>query len=348
MDCRERKRQTNSALLFEINVASNLAELYEELIAGTYRPGRSICFVITRPKPREVWAADFRDRIVHHLLYNYIGPRFERAFTVESCACIRGRGTLYGAKRLESKVRSLTENWSKPAWYLKVDLANFFVSIDKRLVFELLERKIPEPWWLELTRTILFHDPRADFEYHGERFLLDHVPTHKRLTCQPDTHGLPIGNLSSQFFANVLLNELDQYVKRVLHVRHYIRYVDDAVCLGRSAQYLEAVHHAIALFLPDRLGLRLNESKTIIHQVDRGIDFVGFQIKPWRRTLRRRTFNDGLSRLATLDATRLRETANSYFGLCRQASHSHHDRVRIGRLLLRRGHCVVDLKKVHA
>src|SRR6185436_4131704 len=113
---------------------------------GTYQPGPSICFVVTRPKPREVWAAAFRDRVVHHLLYNKIGPRFERSFIADSCACIKGRGTLYAIKRLESKIRSITENWKRPAYYLKCDLANFFVSIDKRVLATLLALKIKEPW----------------------------------------------------------------------------------------------------------------------------------------------------------------------------------------------------------
>src|SRR3954470_15407334 len=99
------------------------------MIGGTWKPGRSIFFVVTFPKAREVWAADFRDRVVHHLLYNRIGPRFERAFIADSCACIKGRGTLYAVQRLESKIRSITENWKRPAHYLKCDLANFFVAI---------------------------------------------------------------------------------------------------------------------------------------------------------------------------------------------------------------------------
>src|SRR6185295_10760998 len=106
-DCRRTKRNSLAALAFEQNLERNLTRLHQELAYGDYRPRRSICFVVTRPKPREVWAADFRDRIVHHLLYNRIGPRFERAFIADSCACIPERGTLYGARRLEAKVRSV-------------------------------------------------------------------------------------------------------------------------------------------------------------------------------------------------------------------------------------------------
>ena len=95
---------------------------------GTYRPGRSICFIIRRPKLREVWAADYRDRVVHHLLYLKIAKRFERSFIADSCACIPGRGTLYAARRLEAKIRTITRELDQPAHYLKCDIANFFVS----------------------------------------------------------------------------------------------------------------------------------------------------------------------------------------------------------------------------
>lgn len=345
-DCRQTKRNKPSALAFELNLERNLGTLFDELQAGTYRPGRSICFIITRPKPREVWAADFRDRIVHHLLYNRIGARIEATFIADSCACILGRGTLYGARRLESKIRSITQNWSRPAHYLKLDLANFFVSIDKHILRDLLARRIAEPWWLQLTETILFHDPRQNFEYHGRASMVERVPPHKRLTLQPSHLGLPIGNLSSQFFANVYLDALDQYIKHQLKARHYIRYVDDMVLLHDDPRWLNTARHHIEDFLGKVLAVRLNPAKTILQPVDRGVDFVGQVIKPWRRTLRRRTYHEALSRAAMIPVEGLFSTANSYFGLLRQASHSHADRARLANLIRRRGHCVAgDLTK---
>ena len=340
LDCRRAKRNSVSAVAFEMNMERNLFRLYEELQEGSYRPGRSVCFVITRPKPREVWAADFRDRIVHHLLYNHIAPRFYAGFIADSCACIPGRGTLYGSKRLESKVRSITQNWSKPAYYLKLDLANFFVSINKHVVRDLLARRIAEPWWMELVDLILFHDPREDFEMRGHTDLLKRVPSYKRLTSQPAHLGLPIGNLSSQFFANVLLDALDQHIKHELRCKHYVRYVDDMVLLHESPQWLNAANADIEAWLPEHLCLRLNPSKTILQPVDRGVDFVGQVIKPWRRYTRRRAFNEALSRTAHIPADELYETANSYFGLLRQAPCSHLDRTRLGNIILKRGHCI--------
>ncbi|MDH0293372.1 RNA-directed DNA polymerase [Pseudomonas sp. GD04087] len=335
-DCRRHKRNTNSARRFEMNLEENLLALSDELQAGTYKPGGSICFVVTRPKHREVWAAEFRDRIVHHLLYNHVGASIEAKFIADSCACIPGRGTLYAAERLESKVRSVTQNWSRAAHYLKCDLANFFVAIDKRVLTNQLVRLIDEPWWRRLALQILWHDPRGDYEVRSPRSLFNKVPQHKRLTAQAAHLGLPIGNLSSQFFANVYLNELDQFVKHRLRAKHYIRYVDDFLLLHESPQQLNTWLAEIEAFLP-ALGAKLNPKKTILQPVDRGIDFVGHVIKPWRRTTRKRTAKEAIRRVAAAAPNDLRTIANSYFGLLRQASHSHKDRVALANAVLSRG-----------
>lgn len=339
-DCRKAKRNSASALAFEAHLERNLCTLYGELIDGSYRPGRSICFVITRPKAREVWAADFADRVVHHLLYNHIAPRFHAAFTADSCACIPGRGTLYAAQRLEHQVRSATQNWSRPAHYLKLDLANFFVSIDKTVLRAQLHAKVTEPFWRWLADVILMHDPRADVDVRSTPKLLAFVPAHKSLFNAPDDHGLPIGNLSSQFFANVLLNDLDQFVKHQLRAPRYVRYVDDFILIHESPQWLRAAHDRIAAFLPEVLHLALNPRKTILQPVERGVDFVGFVVKPWRRTTRPRTLRSGLQRLHEMPADEVYQAANSYLGLLRQASHSHRDRARFAGAALERGHCV--------
>ena len=338
-DCRRNKRNSASARLFEKDMEINLLELHDDLIAGTYRPGRSICFVVTRPKAREVWAAAFRDRVVHHLMYNHVAPRFYASFIADSCACIPGRGTLYAAKRLESKIRSASENWSKPIFYLKCDLANFFVAIDKAVLRKQLETRITEPWWLALATQILMHDPREDYETRSPAHLFNRVPQHKRLVAQPARLGLPIGNLSSQFFANVYLDALDQFAKHTLRAKHYIRYVDDFVFLHESPQQLNQWLAEVEAFLP-RLGAKLNPTKTILQPVDRGVDFVGHVIKPWRRTTRKRSLAQALKRTAAAPAEDLRETANSYFGLLSQASHSEKDRAALARVVLRRGNSV--------
>jgi retron-type reverse transcriptase len=339
-DCRRCKRNTRSALAFEIDLEPNLIDLFDELAAGTYRPGRSICFVVTRPKAREIWAAGFRDRVVHHLLYNRVGPRFERSFIADSCACIKGRGTLYAAERLESKIRSITRNWSRPAWYLKCDIANFFVAIDKRVLAGFLEERITEPWWRELAGLILFHDPREGAILHSRPERMALVAPHKRLAAQPHHLGLPIGNLSSQFFANVYLDRLDQFAKHVLHAHHYIRYVDDFLLLHESRDWLAAALEEIEAFLGRELHVRLNPTKTIIQPIDRGVDFVGQVIKPWYRRVRPRNVREAISRTRSAAPEDVFTTANSYFGLLREATASHRDRALLAKAVLSRGHSV--------
>ncbi|WP_213662825.1 RNA-directed DNA polymerase [Stutzerimonas stutzeri] len=337
IDCRRSKRRSSSALAFELDMERNLKQLHADLNSGTWQPGMSICFVVTHPKPREVWAADFRDRIVHHLLYNHIGERIERTFIADSCACIEGRGTLYAAKRLEHKVRSITHNWKRPAHYLKGDLANFFVRIDKHVLAQQLIARITEPHWQRLALQILWHDPRENFQLRSAQRLLNRVPQHKRLSAQPAHLGLPIGNLSSQFFANVYLDALDQFAKHQLRARHYIRYVDDFVLLHENPQQLNTWHDQIEAFLAEQLHAQLNPRKTIRQPVERGIDFVGQVILPHRRITRRKTAAHAIERASTVPAASLRETANSYFGLLGQATHSHTDRKRLARAVLLRG-----------
>ncbi|WGG48958.1 RNA-directed DNA polymerase [Rugamonas sp. DEMB1] len=339
-DCRKSKRNTPSALAFELNLERNLIELRDELRDGSYTPGTSVCFVVTRPKPREVWAADFRDRVVHHLLYNRVAPSFYASFIADTCACIPGRGTLYAARRLEAKIRSATENWAKPVWYLKCDLANFFVAIDKTVLHGQLAARITEPWWLRLAETILFHDPRTDYQLRGAPELLALVPPHKRLANHPATRGLPIGNLSSQFFANVYLDALDQHVKHKLRARHYIRYVDDFILLHESPQWLNAALADINDFLPGQLHANLNPTKTILQPLARGVDFVGHVVKPWNTRTRRRTVRQAVNRVARIDTDEVFASANSYFGLLGQSKSSHADRAALARAVLRRGHCV--------
>ncbi len=203
-----------------------------------------------------------------------------------------------------------------------------------------LAKHITDPWWLSLTRTILFHDPRADVEVRGRRELLATVPPHKSLfNAQADT-GLPIGNLSSQFFANVHLDALDQFCKHRVRARWYGRYVDDFYLLHESRDWLSAAHDRIRDFLPASLGANLNPKKTILQPVDRGVDFVGQVIKPWSRTTRPRTMRTALHRLETMPAKDVYAAGNSYLGLTRQASASHKDQAKLARALLKRGHLV--------
>ena len=346
-DCRRRKRNTASALAFEVDLEANLMGLYRELAAGTWAPAPASVFVVQRPKCREVWAADFRDRIVHHLVYRAIGPLFERAFIGDSCACIPGRGTLFGANRLERHLLSVTENWRKPAFVLKADIANFFGSIRQDVLFAMLEAKIRDQTLLDLCRKLVFQDVRLGAIIRSTPAELAMVPRHKSLFHAAPGIGLPIGNLSSQFFANVLLDSLDQMVKRRLGMRHYVRYVDDMVIAHPSTTALLAAAQAMRDHLAG-IGLALAEHKTFVAPAAKGVDFVGHVIRPFRRSGRPKTHRAAIRRIEAAPAADLAARVNSYLGLYRHGG-SQAQIIDVGHAAMRRG-LKLDrsLTKVHA
>ncbi|MDA3839882.1 MAG: RNA-directed DNA polymerase [Patescibacteria group bacterium] len=288
LDCRKTKRKTINALKFEWDYEKNLDLLLSELKARVYRPGRSICFVVTRPVPREIFAADFRDRIVHHLLIREIIDKGERIFIHDSFACRPGKGTHRAIKRLRDFIRQITVNHKKEIFYAQLDIRGFFMSIDQRILFKLAERLIMKhkrsKKWQEdvlwLAKTIIFHRPKDNYYAKGDRTLFSLIPPHKSLLHQDEFRGLPIGNYSSQFFANLYLNELDYFVKRTLKCRYYIRYVDDFILLHENCDQLKKWRVEIDIFLSKTLGMSLNKNKTKIQSIKKGIDFIGYFIKP--------------------------------------------------------------------
>jgi len=302
--CRRNKRNTRNQLAFEIDLEANLFRLQEELRAHTYRPGRSICFVTGGPKPREVFAADFRDRVVHHLLVAQQEPVFERHFIHDSFACRQGKGTLAGSDRLMTFLRQATANGRRPAWALRLDVASFFPSIDKATLYDLLVARVRDPEIGWLTRTVLFHDPTEDYAFRARDRCTPPpgtpgypIPARKSLFGKHNARGLPIGNLTSQFWANVYLNKLDQFVKRRLGVRWYVRYVDDLVLLAPSPEPLVGWREAIREELGVHLQLALRREGQEPFPVARGIEFVGWRTWWNHRVPRRRTLGNLTTRL---------------------------------------------------
>lgn len=287
ISCRERKRKTINALKFELAWESKLLRLQKKLQNHTYQPGRSICFVITYPKLREIFAADFHDRIIHHLLINEIEPYFERRFIFDSFACRKKKGCHTAIFRLKKFINQVSKNKTRNAFYLQLDIKSFFSNINKDILFTILEREINKSFpvniqkeILWLTRTIIFHDPTQNYYRKGKKELFNQIPADKTLFKTPKNKGLPIGNLTSQFFANVYLNELDQFVKRKLKVKFYLRYVDDLVLLSESQEQLKQWRKEIEYFLKDNLRLELHPRKDKSGSIYEGIDFVGYVVKP--------------------------------------------------------------------
>lgn len=332
-DCRRHKRNTLHQLAFEADLERNLLALWRDLQDGSYQIGRSIAFVVKHPKTREVWAASFRDRVVHHLIYNAIKGRFYARFIRDSYACIPCRGTHDGRDRIAGFARSITRNWTQPAFVLKADIANFFTSINRHTVLAQVEARVPEDWLRCLIRQVVLHDPRNGAVFRSSAALFQEVPRHKSLLHAPDGFGLPIGNLTSQFFANVHLDALDQFVKHGLKARYYGRYVDDIVLLHEEAAVLNKWYQEIEDFLHDQLGLHLHPKKKQLYPAHQGIDFVGFIIKPHRTYLRNASLTRCRQKIrawerkgAPMDLPTLEmlgESTTSYLGMLRSINGFH-------------------------
>ena len=259
--------------------------------------------MVTYPKIREVFAADFCDRVVHHLLIREIEPYFERRFIYDSFAYRKGKGCHTALCRLRKFLYQITKNKTKNAFYLQVDIKSFFSSMDKKILLRILTKGIKKEL-LWLAGKIIFHDPTQNYYLKGKKELFDQIPDYKTLFKAPKNKGLPIGNLTSQFFANLYLNELDQFVKRELKVKYYLRYVDDLVLLSRNIEELKKWRKKINYFLKEKLKVELHPDKDKYGSVYQGINFAGYVIKPDYVLSRRRVvgnlktklhyFNQGL------------------------------------------------------
>jgi hypothetical protein len=308
LDCRKRKRNTINALRFESNLENNLWQLLEDLRGRVYKPGVSVCFVVKEPVIREIFAADFRDRVVHHLFVRVVEPHFEKYFIYDSYACRKGKGTLLAMERLKKifrKIQNLEPKKYKDWYYLKADISGFFMHINKKILNDLVLQKISSSPFSEkikeelkwLAGIIIFHNSTENYFLKGDKDLLKTVPRQKSLFGVPDGVGLPIGNLTSQFFANVYLNELDQFIKRDLKCEFYGRYVDDFYIIHKDKEKLKELRKIINRFLKEKLFLELNLKKCYIQPLDCGIDFVGYFVKFWRVYSRRRIVKKFKSKL---------------------------------------------------
>ena len=286
-DCRTNKRNTMNALSFELDYEHELIALWEAINTGTYTPGRSIAFIVDQPVKREIFAADFRDRVVHHLLINKLNPLFERTFIYDSYACRKGRGTHFGIGRIDRFIRQCSQNYSKDCYVLRLDIQGFFMAIDKRILWSKLRDLIINQYQqpdkdriLRLCHKILSNNPTKNCFIKGSRHNWRDLPPDKSLFHSAPGCGLPIGNLTSQIFANVYLNALDHFVKHDLGMRYYGRYVDDFVLVHPDHEYLKALIPRIADFLQSTLKLTLHPRKVYLQHYRKGVHFLGMIIKP--------------------------------------------------------------------
>jgi len=304
--CRRQKRHTHNALRFEARLEDNLVRLREELEGRTYHPSRSVCFVVKQPKFREIFAADFRDRVVHHVLIDVLERIWEPIFLHDSYACRKGKGTHRAVKRLQQFMRRVTHNGTKPGFALQLDIRGFFFHIDKERLYQIIAKRMRDEALLWLARTIIFHDCTEGAVYKTDRRLWRHIPPHKTLFGTENQRGLPIGNLTSQFFSNVYLNELDQFVKHQLKARQYLRYSDDFVLVHEDPAQLLAWREQIQAFLAEQLRLSLTDPVAKPQLIKNGVDFLGYIVRPDYLLVRRRVVSRLKTRLAGYEARLVR------------------------------------------
>ncbi|MFH1802677.1 MAG: reverse transcriptase/maturase family protein [archaeon] len=285
---RKGKTKKSYVIKFEEELFCNLMALHYELKFYTYVPKPLVTFILRDPKTRVISKSDFRDRIIHHAIVNVLEPIFDKAFIYDSCANRTGKGNLFAIKRFELFVKKVSKNNMRLCFVLKADIKHYFQEIDHQTLLNLIKGKIRNNKLLRLIEKIV--KPNYKLQRERERV----TSASRSANCEAiefqnvTSKGIPLGNLTSQFFANVYLNELDYFVKRELKAKYYIRYVDDFIVLNNSDKQLETWKEQINDFLRQKLKLKLHPEKSRVILLSSGIDFVGFRNFFYFRLLRKR------------------------------------------------------------
>ena len=291
---RKTKRTRRCVAQSEFGLEAELLQLRHELTSGKYRPRPYDYFRVLEPKTRDILAPHWRDRIAQHAICNIIGPLFDKTFIDDSYACRPNKGLHYGLRRVRHFVKSACADTSSGrVHYLKLDIRRYFASISWDILLALLnERLAPNHHSAGLAESPLSAALRTIITTHEYTKQPPPVPViiDARLRC-----GIPIGNLTSQLFANLYLNPLDHFIKRELKARYYGRYMDDMLLIHPSAVWLKQAQRRIGDFLAERLKLKLHPCKVTLATLDRGISFLGYHIfhnhvriagKTWRKARR--------------------------------------------------------------
>lgn len=322
--------------LFKENFEHNIKELRDLLFEKTYRPQSSICFIIDYPKKREVFAANFRDRIVHHLYFNLTHKIFENTLIYDCYSCIKGKGTHFGIERLKKHILSESNNYKEDCYVLKMDIKGYFMHIDRKLLIKIIDETLEKERYHKvekgdnctwddildfnflkyLTDEIILYDPTKDCVFKSKKEKWIGLPSSKSLFDMEENFGLPIGNLTSQLFSNVFMNKLDQYVKRDLHCKHYGRYVDDFYIVSKDKKFLHNIIPLIQKFLKEELHLDINCGKTTITNVKYGVEFLGAFIKPYRTYISNACLRRIKTKLTLISSNaKFLNSINSYLGI---------------------------------
>lgn len=286
---------------FSLKLADNIFSLHRELVKYTYNHGGYFSFNIFDPKPRNIHKASIRDRLLHHAIYRILYPYFDHKFIADSFSCRNKKGTHKALNRFRSFSYKASKNNTKTCWVLKGDVRKFFASINHEILINILKEYIPDKNIIWLLKKVI------------KSFLGD------------EGVGLPLGNLTSQLFANVYMNKFDQFMKHKIKVKYYIRYADDFVILSDDRDWLVSLIPKISIFLRNKLKLELPLDKIFIKTLSSGMDFLGWVNFCDHRVLRTATKNRMFKRIKENPVSKI---LNSYFGLLKHGN-SHKLKMKI-------------------
>lgn len=284
------KRQKPDVLEFQLRLLDNIGELHDDLQSQTYRHGAYTAFGISDPKPRSIHKSAVRDRLLHHAIHRKLYPFFDRTFVADSYSCRLNKGSHRALNRFRQFAGQVSKNNTRTCWVLKCDIRKFFANIDHGVLIKILAGYIADKKIVWLLEAVI-----SSFE------------------TRPGV-GLPLGNLTSQLFVNIYMNEFDQFMKHKVKAKYYIRYADDFVILSENKQWLEGLVPTIKNFLSTKLKLELHPDKLFLKTVSSGVDFLGWIHFPTHRVLRTSTRRRMIKNMADHASE---ETLQSYLGLLR-------------------------------
>ena len=319
---RRGKTKTPQVMEFDAVAKTELTALVREIYTHTYTPRPSAAFIVNKPVKREIFAAHFRDRVVHHFLFNQVNKWWDARFIEDNYSCRKGKGTLYGIRRLDHHIRSVSQNYTRSAYILKLDLQGYFMNLDRKKLYVRamwgLDRQFPSKGYQYqvckfLWKVIIFNDPLDRVLFNCPRTAWKGLPPSKSLFRQPKGRGIAIGNLTSQLLSNIYLDQLDRFVTLGLGFQHYGRYVDDFYIVSESKRELVEATASIESYLDSQLALTLHPHKRHLQECHKGAAFLGAVIYPFRIHPGKRLKYNLLAALSSLDCSV--ETEASYRGL---------------------------------
>jgi retron-type reverse transcriptase len=290
------KKDRKDVILFQAKLMDNILDLFNDLKNKTYKHEEYVAFNISDPKPRQIHKAIVRDRLLHHLVYQELYEYFDSKFINDSYSCRVNKGTHKAINQFRKYFRIISRNNTRTCWVLKCDIRKFFANIDHNLLQYIVANSICDKDIIWLIKEII-----DSFETKNSIHAMTEIKK-----------GLPLGNLTSQLLVNVYMNEFDQFMKRELKVKYYIRYADDFVILSENKNHLENLLPKIGDFLEKELKLQLHPNKVFIKTLASGVDFLGWVHFPYHRVLRTSTKRKMFKNLKNNPKT---ETIQSYLGL---------------------------------